>query len=181
MIKVMRFGHRKGRDTRITTHVGLVARAFGADEFILANTDAKGPLQTITDICSRWGGAEFKTGTVTNWKKAITDFQKNGGVVCHLTMYGMPLSDSLPKLQQHLGQKKNLLVFVGAEKVPSEIYDLVDFNVAVGNQPHSEVGALAVFLDRLLDGRPVEDTSRFSDAKLSIVPQEHGKKTLEKT
>ena len=39
MITVLRLGHRKGRDKRITTHVGLVARAFGADELLISTKD----------------------------------------------------------------------------------------------------------------------------------------------
>ena len=35
MIIVLRIGHRIGRDKRITTHVALVARAFGANEIII--------------------------------------------------------------------------------------------------------------------------------------------------
>ena len=36
MITVLRLDHRLGRDTRITTHVCLTARAFGADKVILS-------------------------------------------------------------------------------------------------------------------------------------------------
>jgi tRNA (cytidine56-2'-O)-methyltransferase len=35
-VTVLRLGHRPERDKRITTHVGLVARAFGAEEMLLA-------------------------------------------------------------------------------------------------------------------------------------------------
>ena len=37
-VYVLRIGHRPGRDKRITTHVALVARAFGANGFILGDT-----------------------------------------------------------------------------------------------------------------------------------------------
>jgi tRNA (cytidine56-2'-O)-methyltransferase len=63
---------------------------------------------------------------------------------------------------------------VGASKVPREIYSMADYNVALGHQPHSEVSALAVFLDRLFDGR--ELTSTFKDAKIRIIPSQQGKK-----
>ncbi|NIS35916.1 MAG: tRNA (cytidine(56)-2'-O)-methyltransferase, partial [Actinobacteria bacterium] len=39
-----------------------------------------------------------------------------------------------------------LLVVVGAAKVSFDVYEAADWNVAVTNQPHSEVAALAVFL-----------------------------------
>jgi tRNA (cytidine56-2'-O)-methyltransferase len=64
---------------------------------------------------------------------------------------------------------------VGAEKVPAEIYELADWNVAVGNQPHSEVAALAVFLDRLFQGRELD--GEFEDG-LKIVPSPRGKQVL---
>ncbi len=177
----MRFGHRKGRDTRITTHVGLVARAFGADRFVMAGSDATGPLKTLEDICERWGGSgSFRTGSVKNWKSEVRNFKSKGGIVIHLTMYGIPLSKTVPGIRRLLAQDKDLLIFVGAEKVPPEIYELADFNVAVGNQPHSEVAALAVFLDRLFDGGKIEDARSFPGAKIAVIPQEHGKATREK-
>ena len=37
------------------------------------------------------------------------------------------------------------MIVVGAEKVPREIYELADYNVAVGSQPHSEVSAWAYY------------------------------------
>jgi tRNA (cytidine56-2'-O)-methyltransferase len=38
-ITVLRLGHRPQRDMRVTTHVALVARAFGADAVILTVKD----------------------------------------------------------------------------------------------------------------------------------------------
>ena len=35
-VSVMRLGHRVDRDKRMTSHLGLTARAFGADEVILS-------------------------------------------------------------------------------------------------------------------------------------------------
>ena len=70
--------------------------------------------------------------------------------------------------------KKDILIVVGSEKVPSEMYQLADFNVAVGNQPHSEVAALAVFLDWYFEGKELR--KEFGNARLKIVPQKRGKK-----
>ena len=55
------------------------------------------------------------------------------------------------------------------------MYDLADWNVAVGNQPHSEVAALAVFLDRLFMGRELHEAF---EGGLKIVPSPHGKQVL---
>ena len=70
------------------------------------------------------------------------------------------------------------MVVVGAEKVPGDVYQLVDYNVAVGNQPHSEIAALALFLDWLQQGREFEKT--FSDGEIQIQPTEHGKSVVKK-
>ena len=39
VIAVLRIGHRPERDKRITTHIGLVARAFGADTLYITTRD----------------------------------------------------------------------------------------------------------------------------------------------
>jgi tRNA (cytidine56-2'-O)-methyltransferase len=69
------------------------------------------------------------------------------------------------------------MVVVGAEKVPFEVYELADWNVAVGNQPHSEVAAVAVTLDRIAEDEPLEN--EFKDAQLHVVPMDRGKKVIE--
>jgi tRNA (cytidine56-2'-O)-methyltransferase len=43
----------------------------------------------------------------------------------------------------------------------------------VGNQPHSEIAALAIFLDRLFRGRQLG--TEFAGGSLKIVPSERGK------
>jgi len=54
---------------------------------------------------------------------------------------------------------------------------MVDFNVAVGNQPHSEVAALAVFLDRLTEGEGLR--AQF-DGRLKVLPCERGKRVVDR-
>lgn len=55
MITVLRIGHRINRDKRITTHVALVSRAFGADKIIIDTKDKKIE-ETIKSTCKRFGG-----------------------------------------------------------------------------------------------------------------------------
>jgi len=100
--------------------------------------------------------------------------KKEGWAVVHLTMYGMPLPEKMPEIA---GRRK-VLVVVGAEKVPAEVYQLADFNIAVGNQPHSEIAALAVTLDRMQEGKELERSfeSNFGGASISLEPAEKGKK-----
>jgi tRNA (cytidine56-2'-O)-methyltransferase len=63
---------------------------------------------------------------------------------------------------------------VGGPKVPAEVFDLADYNVAVGHQPHSEVAALAVFLDRLFQGDALHAIP--DDAEFVIEPMRRGKR-----
>ncbi|HEY1211802.1 MAG TPA: tRNA (cytidine(56)-2'-O)-methyltransferase, partial [Nitrososphaera sp.] len=63
------------------------------------------------------------------------------------------------------------------EKVPHEVFELADYNIAISNQPHSEIAALAIFLDRIFRGKQFKNT--FAGAKLRIVPTKKGKKVHE--
>ena len=168
MITVLRIGHRITRDKRITTHVALVARAFGADNIIISTKDTK-IKENIESICRRFGG-EFKIETGLDYKKIIKQWR---GAIVHLTMYGEELDKSINKINK----SKDLLIIVGAEKVPPQIYDMADFNVSVGNQPHSEVAALAIFLDRFTKGKWQE---KQFNGKIEILPCNKGKKVISK-
>lgn len=168
-VAVLRIGHRPERDKRITTHVGLVARAFGAGEMLLDGRDAHVE-ESLTDVAKRWGGS-FRLRADVSWKGEVIRWKEAGGKVVHLTMYG----SNLPGVIDDIRKCDDILVVVGAEKVPAEMYDLADWNVAVGNQPHSEVAALAVFLDRLFMGKELLDEF---EGGLKIVPSPKGKQVL---
>ena len=168
MINILRIGHRISRDKRITTHVALVARAFGADK-IFIDTEDKKIEETIRSTCIHFGG-NFEIETGVDKKKIIKNWD---GTVVHLTMYGEELEKSINKIDKN----KDLLVIVGAEKVPPQIYELADFNISVSNQPHSEVAALAIFLDRYTKG--MWQKKRFN-GKIEILPSDKGKKVISK-
>ena len=85
----------------------------------------------------------------------------------------MPLPKVIDGIRQSPGDK---LVVVGAEKVPGDLYELADWNVAVTNQPISEVSALGIFLDWLFEHSRLE--ASFSNSEIRIVPSEHGKTVL---
>ncbi len=165
MVRVVyRYGHRPGRDKRITTHVALVARAFGADGIIIDTPDRK--LEDgIKDVVERFGG-DFFVETGVGWKEY---FKKWKGKIVHLTMYGENVMDCI----QDIKGEKDLLIVVGSEKVPGEFYQIADYNVAIGSQPHSEVAALAVFLHLLTEGRWSE--KKF-DGVMEVVPSRRGKR-----
>ena len=168
MITILRIGHRISRDKRITTHVALVARAFGADNILIDNEDKKIE-ETIRSTCNRFGG-DFKIETGVDRKKILREWDGN---IVHLTMYGDELRNSISKIDK----KKDLLVIVGAEKVPPNIYEAANFNISVGNQPHSEVAALALFLDKYTDGK--WQNKKFN-GKIEILPSSSGKRVISK-
>lgn len=156
------------RDKRISTHIGLVARAFGADKLVL---DVRDPevRDSIKKVDNEWGPS-LEIEVAEDCMEYIKDFK---GDRIHLTMYGININDCINEIRK-TGRDK--LVIIGGKKVPSEVYSLVDHNVAIGNQPHSEVAALAVFLDRLFQGAELE---RKFDGRKKIIPQERGKKVIE--
>ncbi len=163
-VAVLRIGHRVGRDPRLTTHLALTARAFGAERMFLHPPDPD--LSSRIDAVGRGWGGGFRVVPTDDWKKVVRTFK---GPVVHLTMYGLPFARVLSRLR---GRRRILLV-VGGAKVPSELYRLATFNVAVGHQPHSEVAAVAVTLERL---RGVPGPRALRGARRVIVPQARGKR-----
>lgn len=172
-VVVLRLAHRAARDKRVTTHLGLVARAFGAEKMIVTGLKDEHLANSIQRVTERWGGL-FELEFAQSWQSVVEKFKEDGYTTVHLTMYGLPVQDEVPKIKKD----KKILLVVGGEKVPSEMYNLVDYNIAVTSQPHSEISALAVFLDRLLDGK--ELGKKFQNAKQEVVPQARGKQLLEK-
>jgi tRNA (cytidine56-2'-O)-methyltransferase len=77
-----------------------------------------------------------------------------------------------------LEKEQDLLIVIGAEKVPRKIFDLADYNVAIGSQPHSEISALAVLLDRILKGKKF--STSFDEAQRKIIPTKQGKNVVVK-
>lgn len=169
-VRVLRLGHRPARDKRITTHVALTSRAFGAKGIYVSTKDVELE-ESVRDVVDRFGG-DFEISTGIKWLPLLRGFK---GVRVHLTMYGVHIDDAMPRILERSDEP--MLVVVGAEKVPPEVYQEADFNVAVGNQPHSEVAALAVFLDRLLKG---EGLRKDFEGKLKVLPTERGKRVVER-
>lgn len=169
-IAVLRLGHRLVRDDRTTTHVALVSRAFGCKKIFMTDVD-ESILKTIKRVCDDWGGSgEFDIEIIQDWRSLLKTWKKNNGIIIHLTMYGI----NIEHISSDYPQGKNILLVIGASKVPKDVYFMADMNVAVGNQPHSEIAALAIFLDRYFRGK--ELTKSFENAKLKIVPTSRGKR-----
>jgi tRNA (cytidine56-2'-O)-methyltransferase len=169
-IWVLRLGHRPERDKRITTHVALTARAFGAQGIKVGTKDASLE-ESVNDVVKRFGG-DFSIESGVNWRRFLTAF-KSRGKIAHLTMYGLQVDEVVPRM---LPLDYDLLIVVGAEKVPPEVYQAADFNISVGNQPHSEVAALAILLDRLAQGK--EFSKEFEGGNIKVLPCERGKRVV---
>jgi tRNA (cytidine56-2'-O)-methyltransferase len=158
MIEVLRLGHRISRDKRISTHVALVARSFGASKIYYTGQKDSSYEKSVDRIVSEFGG-DFSIEYMNSYKKLF----KNKTVV-HLTMYGADFRE-IESL------KGDILIVVGGEKVPGEVYELSDYNVRVTNQPHSEVAALGVFMDHLVKS----SYPSFKDGKVRVKPSSKGK------
>ncbi|MEM0473302.1 MAG: tRNA (cytidine(56)-2'-O)-methyltransferase [Candidatus Aenigmatarchaeota archaeon] len=164
-ITLLRLGHRIFRDQRITTHCALTARAFGCEKMIYSGEKDRETEKSVKDVVKRWGG-NFEIYYEKNWKNFLKNsYQKK----ILLTMYGVNLPNVIDKIRN----ESDIVLIVGSEKVPSEIYSMIDYQVAVTLQPHSEVAALAVFLDWYFKGKEMD--MKFSNAKMEIIPMEKGK------
>ncbi len=172
-VVVVRLGHRPGRDDRMTTHVALTARALGADRVVLPD-NATDAVETARDVTDRFGGPFTVEST-----DALQGFLRGWeGAIVHLTMYGEPVEQRIEAIRKR-HRSGPLAVVVGAEKVPFEVYDLATFNVGVTNQPHSEVAALAVTLDRLFEGAELDRP--WVNADKRVVPQAAGKRVVDES
>lgn len=174
-VVILRWGHRPQRDARLTTHVALVARALGAGGMVLSDIEDLNIKLSVEKVSRDWGGSFFLDMGIP-WKKTVREWRNKGGIVVHLTAYGENIqkSDVLSRIKD---SGKDVLVIVGSQKVPGQFFseEVADFNVAIGNQPHSECASLAVFLDRFFKGE--ELVKDFENAKVQIIPQHRGKRT----
>jgi tRNA (cytidine56-2'-O)-methyltransferase len=168
MIEVLRLGHRIARDKRISTHVGLVSRAFGASKLYYSGQKDGSLEGSILKVVEDFGG-DFEVEHIKGVSSFIKKKKKEGFRVAHLTVYGEVLSD--------VGLKGDLLIIVGGEKVPAEIYELADYNISVGLQPHSEVAALGIVLYNFFGEGILE---KDFNGKMKVVPQKKGKKVEQK-
>jgi len=168
---ILRMGHRIPRDQRVTTHVCLTARALGANGIYVSESHDSLLADTVKKVVEEFGG-KFTIETGVPWKTTIVNWKKSSGKVIHLTAYGVPLQDVIKEIRS---TKSDKLIVVGAEKMPGEVFQLADWNVAVTNQPISEVSALGIFLDWLYDHQMRDE---FPGAKKRILPSEHGKNVV---
>ncbi len=180
MVTIFRIGHRIFRDKRITTHLALVSRAFGASGIIIAGDKDEKIIKSVKKVVTEWGG-DFTIEFVPfeEWKPFLEEWLENQNKIVHLTMYG----ENLPIFKQNkefINLKSSpellnkLLVVVGGKKVPGKVFHYANWNVAISNQPHSEVGSLAIFLSHLI---PNSLETSFPNSLRQILPSIEGKKS----
>jgi tRNA (cytidine56-2'-O)-methyltransferase len=170
-MRVLRVGHRFVRDDRTLTHLCLVSRALGAEAIFLEEAE-KELVETVRRVNETWGG-DFVAVVGMPWRRVVQDARKEGRTVIHLTMYGIPIQEVVSKLRR----PKKILLVVGGPKVPGEVYHDSDFNVAVTNQPHSEVAALAIALHEIQHGEELKRS--FEKSRIRILPTARGKRVVE--
>ena len=173
-ICVLRLGHRIFRDSRLSTHVLLVARAFGAEKAYYTGDKDTNLEKRICKINIEWGG-DFVLEYIKSEKNFILNWQNNGGDVIHLTMYGLSVKDTIENIKT---SKKPKLLIVGGAKVSGDIFSKADWNISITNQPHSEVSALSIFLHEYFSGKELDLV--FSNPKVKIIPQKNTKKLVTK-
>lgn len=160
---VVRYGHRPVRDERVTSHCCLVARAFGAEKIIIAGNEDTGLKNSIHNVTQKWGN-DFNLEFTPHWKNTIQKLKKQGFTILHLTMYGLPI-DSLKNIIKKTGK---LVLVIGSKKVEKEMFEISNYNVSITNQPHSEIAALTIALDKIFQGRELQYQRK--KAKLKIIP-----------
>lgn len=171
-IYIFRFGHRLERDKRTTTHCALVSRALGASKMFYSGNEDPSFENSVKEVQEDWGG-NYEIEFVPNWEKFFEQ-NKSKYYIVHLTMYGTAFDTFAKKIKKN-PPKKPLLIFVGSQKVPTEVYHFSDANVCVTNQPHSEVAALALLLNALVDYKKV----KFPGAKIKVQENERGKTVIQ--
>ncbi|MEC8955433.1 MAG: tRNA (cytidine(56)-2'-O)-methyltransferase [Candidatus Thermoplasmatota archaeon] len=167
-VSVLRLGHRRERDKRITSHLGLTARAFGANEVILAGDEDESALDTWRSVSDRFGG-DFECRYEPKPMAFLRRFSQDAGdgqpgVIVHLTMYGESWRESLNSIERSCP----MVIVVGGTKVSGEVFRLANHNISIGNQPHSEVAALGVFLESFIG--PLDESKHFQGGEIQIVP-----------
>ena len=168
MIEVLRLGHRIIRDKRISTHVSLVARSFGANRLSYSGQRDRKMEEGVFKVVNDFGG-NFSIDYIGDYIRFIKDKKEKGYIIAHLTIYGESIND----VGNIVKKNKNVLFIVGGKKVPKEVYGLADYNISVSLQPHSEVAALAICLYDYFGKNILMKT--FKNPNLKIIPKRRGK------
>ena len=170
---ILRLGHRFVRDDRVTMHIFLAARAFGAEKAVYSGQQDPTMEAQIKEIVRKWGG-DFTVEYTSDELKRLKTWKQLGRELIHLTMYGLPVQEVIEKIRR---STRDRVIIIGGAKVKRTIYNVADWNVAITSQPHSEISALSVFLHVLFQGTELEKIHE--NAQFYIIPQAHGKKIIQ--
>jgi len=173
-VEILRLGHRVVRDERITTHISLVARLFKINKVLIAGVEDRGLRKSIKKMQELWGG-NLEILTNVNALEYIKTWKENGGKTVHLTMYGERITDEIIDTIKDFNK---FLIIIGSQKVPTEIYEEADINLSIGNQPHSELSAVTIFLYEIMNKDKDFLYRKFENAKQKIVPTKKSKKIV---
>ena len=66
-VDVIRLGHRVDRDRRMTSHLGLTARALGANGMIIFGDHDPSIVETLSGVSERFGGNSLLDLKKTPW------------------------------------------------------------------------------------------------------------------
>jgi len=179
-ISLLRLSHRKERDKRITTHLFLTARVLGVRNVWYGGERDEKIEKSIKNIEEKWGKVFNEIKYIKNVEKFLREI-KNKYILVHLTMYGVNYKETLSVLKEKIKSiegeaKQGICIIVGSEKVPGFVYEIADYNVAIGAQPHSEVTAFVIFMYEL-NGCKLNE--KYEDPKLKIIPMKKGKRVVE--
>ena len=115
---VLRLGHRRGRDPRLTTHVALTARALGCNGIILSGEKDDSIIENINEIVKNWGSF---WGEI--WKKLEEDRHKLNGILTRLTQQKKKIGKLAKKYEKQLkrvsadqSKRKKILVQIRNQK-----------------------------------------------------------------
>lgn len=131
MIVVFRFGYWFERDKRIMIYVVLMVRVFGVDKIIIVVEEDEYVKESVEDVVNCWGGF-FEIEFNFSWKKILREW-KDRGIIVYFIMYGIYIDDVIFCIKDELKFGKDFFIVVGVEKVLREVYEMVDYNVVVGN------------------------------------------------
>ncbi|MDH5400953.1 MAG: tRNA (cytidine(56)-2'-O)-methyltransferase [Candidatus Heimdallarchaeota archaeon] len=158
-ITILRLDHRQHRDQRMTTHLALISRALGVKNMLYTGERDTNLENSLDDVVKRWGGS-FTINYIPGAKSFISNWK---GITIHLTMYGEKHHETIQDIKL---LEDPILIIVGGTKVPGYIYDIADFNTAVGWQPQSEAGAIAIFIHELLGSEMLY--ARYPNSSINI-------------
>ena len=148
----------------------------GVSKFLLSGDEDEKLFENVVSVNERFGhGLDCRyEKSPLKYLRNIVNNEVNRPTVVHLTMYGEPFKSTTPSIPKGNG----VIVIVGGAKVPGEIFKISDYNIAVGNQPHSEVAALAVALSQWHSSVAIQ--SRFEGGSIRVIPSREGKNVVDK-